>query len=290
MDKLAYSLKQLQARNRDGSFATRNDRARILSLCVAELKEAGFKTRQMVAEDLKGRHVNALLDRWQSDGLATGTIKNRLAAIRWWAEKVDKASILPRDNATLGIGQRKIVGDESKAVKLSAGDLHRISDAHVRLSLELQAAFGLRREESIKFNPSYADKGSKLVLKPSWTKGGRPREIPIRTEAQRDVLNRARELAGRGSLIPPDRNYVQQLRVYEKQTARAGLHRLHGLRHEYAQKRYHELTGRLAPSAGGKHSRDLTPDEKRADTEARMIISSELGHGREQITAVYLGR
>jgi len=34
----------------------------------------------------------------------------------------------------------------------------------------------------------------------------------------------------------------------------------------------------------------LTPDEKRADTEARMIISSELGHGREQITAVYLGR
>jgi len=168
MDKLAYSLKQLQARNRDGSFATRNDRARILSLCVAELKEAGFKTRQMVAEDLKGRHVNALLDRWQSDGLATGTIKNRLAAIRWWAEKVDKASILPRDNATLGIGQRKIVGDESKAVKLSAGDLHRISDAHVRLSLELQAAFGLRREESIKFNPSYADKGSKLVLKPSW--------------------------------------------------------------------------------------------------------------------------
>ena len=69
----------------------------------------------------------------------------------------------------------------------------------------------------------------------SWTKGGKARVIPVRTEEQRDVLNRARRLAGMGSLIPSNRNYVHQMRVYEGNTLRSGLSRMHGLRHAYAQ-------------------------------------------------------
>jgi integrase len=91
------------------------------------------------------------------------------------------------------------------------------------MSLELQSAFGLRREEAIKFVPNYADKGDHLLLEASWTKGGKARTIPVRTEAQRDVLDRAQRLAGGGSLIPSDHNYRQQLRVYERHTANAGL-------------------------------------------------------------------
>jgi hypothetical protein len=49
------------------------------------------------------------------------------------------------------------------------------------MSLRLQAAFGLRREEAVKFQPSYADRGDRLALKASWCKGGRAREIPVRT-------------------------------------------------------------------------------------------------------------
>ena len=58
-------------------------------------------------------------------------------------------------------------------------------------------------------------------------KGGKARVIPIRTAEQRAVLNRARQLAGLGALIPPDRNYIQQLRLYEGQTLRAGLCGMH---------------------------------------------------------------
>jgi len=165
-----------------------------------------------------------------------------------------------------------------------------ISDPYVRASVELQAAFGLRREEAIKFSPSYADKGSHIVLKGSWTKGGRPRLVPIRTEAQRAALARSHEVAGKGSMIPPALRYVDQLRRYEGQVVAAGLSKLHGLRHAYAQQRYLELTGRLAPAAGGKVSAALTAEEKQADLLARLQISQELGHEREQITAVYLGR
>ena len=173
---------------------------------------------------------------------------------------------------------------------MANGDLSRVREEHIRVSLELQRAFGLRREECLKFMPHLADKGDRLVLKASWCKGGRKREIPIRTEQQREVLNEAHRLVGRGSMIPRDRNYVEQVKLYERQTAAAGLHKLHGLRHAYVQERYLELTGWAATAAGGKSSAKLTPEEKALDREARMTISRELGHSRGQISALYLGR
>ena len=78
---------------------------------------------------------------------------------------------------------------------LDPDKLARVSDAHVRMSLELQAAFGLRREEAIKFTPAYADRGDRVRIKASWAKGGRAREIPIWNEGQRAVLDAARRLA-----------------------------------------------------------------------------------------------
>lgn len=41
------------------------------------------------------------------------------------------------------------------------------------MSLRLQAADGLRREESIKVRPDWADRGDVLRLKASWTKAGK---------------------------------------------------------------------------------------------------------------------
>jgi integrase len=67
------------------------------------------------------------------------------------------------------------------------------------MSLRLQAAFGLRREEAIKIQPRWADRGDHLQLKASWTKGGRERTVPIRTAAQRALLEQAKQLAGSGS-------------------------------------------------------------------------------------------
>ena len=289
MRDLNYRLLQLCRRNRDGSFATRARRARELDLCARQLHELGY-TRFKDPHKLKGRHVTALVERWKAEGLSAGTIKARMASLRWWAEKVGRESVIDPRNAAYGIGERRYVTNESKAVSLSTGDLSKVRDEHIRASLGLQRAFGLRREECLKFQPHFADRGDRLVLKASWCKGGREREIPVRTDRQREVLEQAHRLAGRGSMIPSGRSYVEQVKLYERQTAAAGLHRLHGLRHAYAQTRYEELTGWAAPAAGGKSSAQLTREEKALDREARMTISRELGHGREQISAVYLGR
>jgi len=288
MKDLNYQLKRLCQHNRDGSYATQRDRELALSLIADQLVELGY--RGLKATSLKPKHVESLVARWRSEGLSTGTLKNRMAVLRWWAEKVGKQNVIARDNAHYGIPDRVFVTSSSKAKIVNPAALEKVRDAHVRMSLELQQAFGLRREEAIKFQPAYADRQDRLVLKASWTKGGKEREIPIRTDQQRAVLDRAHRLAGKGSLIPSDRNYRRQLRIYEKHTALAGLSKLHGLRHAYAQMRYLELTGWNAPSAGGPASASLEASVRQIDRDARMVISRELGHEREQITAVYLGR
>jgi len=288
MRRLNFDLKKMGDNSREGSYATQSNRARILSLMANQLHEIGYK--KMRAGDLKGRHINALLDRWKQEEISAGTMKNRMSALRWWAGKVGKASIVARDNRSYGIPDRKYVTGENKARELGQQSLEKVVDPYVKMSLELQRAFGLRREEAIKFSPSYADQGDHVRLKSSWTKGGKAREIPVRTQAQRDVLNRAHKLAGSGSLIPPDRNYIRHLKVYERHCTSAGLSKMHGLRHAYAQQRYHELTGWKAPANGGPNARSLTLEQREIDRDSRLIISHELGHEREAITAVYLSR
>lgn len=288
MRDLNYQLKQLCRNNRDGGYRTQQTRERILTLIANQLHALGY--RGMQAHSLKPKHVEALVRRWQAEELSSGTIKNRLSALRWWAQKVERQNVVARHNDHYGIPSRVFVTNVSKATSLVDANLDRVRDPHVRMSLELQAAFGLRREEAIKFVPSYADRGDHLELKPSWTKGGRARIVPIRNAEQREVLRRAHLLAGRGSLIPGARSYRDQLRVYERHTANAGLSKLHGLRHRYAQVRYEELTGWPAPAAGGPNSGMLSRDQREADRNARLTISHELGHAREAVTAVYLGR
>ena len=159
------------------------------------------------------------------------------------------------------------------------------------MSLRLQAAFGLRREESIKIIPAWADRGDHLLLRASWTKGGRQREIPVRTVDQRALISEAKALAAGKSLVNPAfRSYAEYLRHFRHVCAQANISRIHGLRHGYAQRRYEELTGWKCPACGGPSQKSLSVDQRLIDGSTRLTISSELGHVREQITTVYLGR
>ena len=144
---LNHQLKQLCRRNRDGSHATQRDRERMLSLIADQLHALGF--RGMSARSLKPKHVEALVKHWFAEGLSIGTIKNRMAAIRWWAHKVDRQNVVARSNEHYGIPDRRFVTNESKAKSVTRAQLDKVRDEHVRMSLELQQAFGLRREEAL---------------------------------------------------------------------------------------------------------------------------------------------
>jgi len=226
LKKLNHELLTLCRRNLDGSYATQAARKNLLFLVADQLNSMGF--RNMLAKSLKQRHVKALVERWQAEGLTSGTIKNRMTAIRWWAEKINKPGVVAKDNEAYQIEKRQYVTNIDKAKTLEQDKLAQINDAYVSMSLQLQAAFGLRREEAIKFKPSWADRGDSIQLKSSWTKGGRERTIPIVNDQQRELLAAAKRLVGNNSLIPADKKYVEQLRIYEYQTAKVGLHKMHG--------------------------------------------------------------
>ena len=112
MRDLNYQLKQLCHRNRDGSYATQAKRMDHLMLIANQLYDLGF--RGMQPRSLKQKHVDALVKDWLRQGLAVGTIKNRMAVLRWWAEKADRRNVVACSSAYYGIPDRQFVTNASK--------------------------------------------------------------------------------------------------------------------------------------------------------------------------------
>ena len=128
--------------NRDGSFSTQATRRRILDRIANQLHELGYK--HMQAKSLKPKHVEALVSLWRDQGLGVGTLKNYLSGLRWWARKIGKADMIPKDNSAFDIGNRSQVAKESKALELDEKKLEKISDPYVRLQPEAQANVRVR--------------------------------------------------------------------------------------------------------------------------------------------------
>ena len=222
-----------------------------------------------------------------------GTIKNRLCALRWWTEEVSKEGVVPGDNARLGIPSVGSITNENKAQEL--GDsLGKVTDGYVRVSLLLERAFGLRREEAIKIIPAYADRGDRIVLKKSWTKGGRARVIPITAPVQRIVLDAAHKRAGNGSLnCSPAPNVCRTascVRGSMPELARAEEHA-----RAAAWVRARALRGfdRLASTrrASRQSTRELTPLQRMQSGLGSPSTNRRRTRSRApEISSVYLGR
>lgn len=286
MSQLGFKLAKLVKDFKQDSYSTRSTRKNILNLCAKQLLAAGFKLRD--PSGLKPKHIEVLVNQWKAEGIADKTLKNRLSELRWWSRSIGKPNIVARDNSAYSIGKLKN-NPVGKSKELDLQKLNNVTCPYVQHSLRLQQAFGLRREEAIKFNVAYADQGEHIRLKGSWTKGGKYREVPITTNAQRQLINDIRAFTKGGSLIPAQNNYKQQLGKYERETANAGLNKNHGLRHHYARERYLALTGWKCPADGGISRKSLSETELARDVEVRLIISRELGHERFSISYTYLG-
>jgi len=285
--RLQHSLLQVLKQDNYGSFASKHDRKQVLHHFAEELIKLGYKIP--VIQNLKQKHIVAVVEHWKNLGLYNGTIKNRLSMLRRLANLLGKPSLIP-SNAALNIGKRHYVTPINRAIHNP--DLSNVTDKHIRISLELQRVFGLRQEESLKIKPYLADKGDRLDLLSSWCKGGRARTIPIQSDEQHYWLNEAKKQVGElgNSLIPPDRSYIQHRWVYDKQVKLAKLTHPHGLRHAYAQRRYKELTSWDAPLNGGPNFEQLTVEQKELDRWARLILTDHLGHSHLAVLRVYLGK
>lgn len=285
LKSINYSIFELIKKHKDKmSYEHRHGMTGRLKIAAKDLHQLGYVVRNI--SGLKQKHVSALVGHWQKRGLSVGTIKNRLADFRFVCNALGRSNVI-KENNDYSIGSRVMIPTENKAI--IDPDFSKIDNQHLRVSLELQRVFGLRREECLKIMPHLADKKDHLWLQGSWTKGRVERKIPILTKEQRLWLNRAKRLTTKSqSLIPNGKSYIHQRNLYNRLTREIGYKNLHGLRHAYAQRRYKELTGWFSPIEGGKSRKELSIAERKIDRWARMIISRDLGHSRVAITRVYL--
>ena len=292
MLQLAYEMQQILATVRGGSFETRkrlNAECRQIAQALNDTGWTKFVRQKGGARSLKSRHTAAMVQQCQKDGLGAGTIKNRVGTMRRVVKLSGRQGAIHKSNAYYGIGKRVQVTNQDRGVDMTDEQVKALPSPRLQASAKLQKAFGLRISESVLIKPRRADQGDKLVMQGSWCKNGRPRTLDIRTPEQRAALDFAKKVAGRGSLIDPGKTRDKWLGSTRYYYRKVGISRTHGVRHRYAQIRYREITGWACIAVGGPARKELTPEQKAVDRQARLQISEELGHERLRVTSIYLG-
>ncbi len=292
--KTDYQIKQIMKYNRDGSPDKQTDRLRNLMRDFRHLQEKRGYGKRWNIHKLGKNEISRLVNDWREEGLSHRTIANRIVHHRWLADKVGRLDQIP-SNKDIGIGLRKNAPGygENKAVEIDRVKLDQIPERE-RLITELRVEFGLRTKEALKFQYHYATKESdRIQLKGSWTKGGRPREIAITTDRQRNLLARVERHQQSNkdkSMIPARSTFKSYYVRYNETRAAAGLHG-HEYRHQWAQDRFLQASGIKAPHADGPIYSELSFTDKQRWDKAAKVVNSELGHGegREDITATYIG-
>jgi len=237
--------------------------------------------------------------------LAVSTAQNRLSSVNrtMAALRGDQCVKVPSPSKALGMqrtGVRQSVpqGQDRKQVTQIVDALCRQHQQRAAAIVLLARATGMRLREAILADlPRLSREAKELgrINIQDGTKGGRsgasaPRWIAV-DDNIRDALEFARQVSPRGSrnLIAPTESYRGILQEIIR-PARDVLHAhklkgFHELRAAYACERYEQITQHPAPINGGQ----CCLADRNLDREARTQISYELGHGRIDVVAAYIG-
>jgi integrase len=243
------------------SIKTQEYRARAICKSFAELRVNGYALQTPYS--LKTKHIKFLVDYWVKDTQSGGSIENKLTYLRalaTWMRKPNLVTALEEyvDRVELGL-VRSYVAQTDKSWDGNgidaAAKIDEIAgtDPHVAIQLKLQAAFGLRVEESFLLRPGEAIRDGEFLNVTRGTKGGRDRVVPL--EFKIAVLEEAARLSNEysGSTIPHGKTKKQWKERYYKVLKKHGVTQSgigvtsHGLRHQYLQQMYERLTGSPAP-------------------------------------------
>jgi len=283
--------------NKALSIKTQERRATALCKAFTELRENGYALQ--TPWSLKHKHINFLVTHWVACKQSGGTIENKLTYLRALANWMAKPNLVGTladyvDRREHGL-VRSYIATEDKSWEAhhidAAAKIEEIARTcpYTAVQLKLQAAFGLRVEESFMLRPAEAARNPQTLAVTRGTKGGRPREVPI--EARLDILEEAAHLSNgfTGSTVPADRTLKQWRDWYYYVLDKHGVTRKglgvtsHGLRHGFLQTLYERVAGVPAPvkRAGEK------PD--RGDhLEAMRRVVEAAGHSRVTKANAYL--
>ena len=272
--------------------------------CRSELGPSINDARQIDRKVLAD-YAAYLRDAVECGSLAISTAQNRLSSVNrtMAALRGDQCVTLPSPSKALGVQRSRVrhsvpQGQDREQIKQIVDALcsqHQLRAAAIVL---LARATGMRLREAILADlPRLSREARELgrINIQDGTKGGRagasaPRWIAVDHHVQ-EALGFARQVSPAGSrnLIAPHESYLNLLQVIIR-PARDILHAhnlkgFHELRAAYACERYEQITRHRAPINGGQ----CCQVDRNLDREVRRQISYELGHGRIDVVAAYIG-
>jgi len=284
---------------KDVGFSTSGQREEFYYRFFRELIEMRYRLPDV--EGLRKEHIRAWMQDLEFKGRSPKTLQKYASMINVFTVFINKPGMMGNPRDLLKDPSRFECTSVTKTDKSQANKkvqwnviLEKVKARSQVLAAQyvMCERFGLRFEEAAKLCPHISDKGDYLhICKGS--KGGRKRNIEIRTADQRQALDHLKTFATskNGSTIPKNKNY-KQWNTYSNNINRdvgftkkeAGFTR-HSLRHGFANDLYQELTGISSPVRGGN------PESIRAseDLQARLFVAQEMGHGRARITSAYTG-
>ena len=233
------------------------------------------------------KHLNAYVDYRRQSGISEKTLKNDLAAIRFFHQFTGSRNMIP-DNRSLGIkktpqgdNDRAWTAEEYQCMMAKAGTLGRqdVADA-----LKLARLEGLRIHECTRITVGRIEDALKEGKLEMVGKGGRVRRIPVSPELRLELERILQEHGGGREckiLVEPGQKAHWEIKSIQRfiRDHRAEFTdrkiTLHGLRHAYAREEFEREVG------GSTTKREIRAAKER--------VAKELGHGRPEVTNIYLG-
>lgn len=293
MAKAGHFAMNREAANGAASFSTAATVGDRFNRFAELAKADGLRRLEEVTRDQVTAYGQTLADQVAEGTLSAAYAQNLVSAVNTVMNAATRGqwqSVSPTREC--GIAQRSSVRDTPAA----SIDRSRVEAAQAAMNdrgqaiTDLARDLGLRSKEASLINARSAlnearDTGRVTIV--DGTKGGRARQVPITQERQIASLERAALVQGEArSLIPQGQTWARfrdgELREIRETLQDQGLTGLHDLRAGYASERYQALTGERPPLEGGQVS-------KADDKAAREILAVELGHGRIDVIASYIG-
>ena len=280
---LLEQLAKLYRHNRQGSYKTRARYYEAMQRFCRFLAEV-YRLERLA--NIAPKHIYAYVAYLQEGGKSASTIKTDLSAIRFFHDLIPNARYELPGNEDLCL-QRRTFGGVDRT--WSAGEFNRMLDAAIKADREdfvsvlyLGRFAGLRIHECFRIDTATAAKAvkeRKLTIK---GKGGLVRTVPLNDLlVQRLQLDLKRTPRGHKLYVPDDQETHEAIKALQafiwlnrslaqdKDSTRPMT--FHGLRHTYAAEKYQGFI-----DAG------VTPFG------ARKGVSRLLGHGRDDVTNIYL--
>ncbi|SDI35657.1 Integrase [Pseudomonas flavescens] len=299
------ALKDMFGSGHYGTVKAHSDRWRaFVKWCRSEAGPGVNDARQIDSEVLSNyaAYLRGLVEHRH---LAISTAQNRLSSVNrtMAALRGDQYVKVPSPSKALGLqrtGVRQSVpqGQDREHVQRIVEAL--CSRQHLRAGaiVQLARATGMRLREAILADLPRLSREAESLAKiniQDGTKGGRAGASAHRWITVDDHIRGALEFAkqvspaGSRNLIAPNESYLTILQEIVR-PARDTIHAynlkgFHELRAAYACERYEQITQHRAPINGGECYRL----NQLLDRAARVQIGYELGHGRVDVVAAYIG-